>query len=35
MQPRLYRRVSMALRSFLRRRTVEHELDEELQFHLE
>ena len=35
MQPRLHRRVLMALRSFLRRRTAEQELDEELQFHLE
>jgi predicted permease len=35
MPPRLHRRVLMALRSFLRRRTVEQELDEELQFHLE
>jgi predicted permease len=32
---RLYHRVLMALRSFLRRRTVEQELDEELQFHLD
>lgn len=31
----LYHRVLMALRSFLWRRTVDHELDEELQFHLE
>lgn len=35
MQPRLHRRVFMALRSFVRHRTVEHELDEELQFHLD
>ena len=30
-----YHRVLMALRSFLRRRTVDQELDEELQFHLD
>lgn len=35
MAQRLHRRVLMALRSFLRRRTVERELDEELRFHLE
>ncbi len=35
MAPRLPRRVLMALRSFLRRRTVERELDDELRFHLE
>ena len=35
MPPRLHRRVVMALRSLLRRRTVEQELDEELRFHLE
>ena len=35
MNPRLHRRVFMALRSFLRRRTADQELDEELQFHLE
>ena len=35
MAQRLYRRVVMALRSFLRRQTVERELDEELRFHLE
>jgi predicted permease len=35
MPPRLHRRVLMALRSFLRHRTVELELDEELQFHLD
>src|SRR5438874_2313390 len=35
MAQRLHRRVMMALRSFLRRRTVERELDEELRFHLE
>jgi len=35
MLERLYRRVLMALRSFLWRRTVDHELDAELQFHLE
>lgn len=33
--PRLHRRVLMALRSFLRRRSVDQELDEELQFHLD
>ena len=32
---RVYHRVLMALRSFLRRGTVEQELDEELQFHLD
>jgi predicted permease len=31
----MHRRVFMALRSFVRRRTVDQELDEELQFHLE
>jgi hypothetical protein len=35
MPPRLHRRVVMPLRSFLRHRTVEQELDEELQFHLD
>src|SRR5687768_12715977 len=35
MAGRLYDRVSMALRSFLRRRTADRELDDELQFHLE
>src|SRR5918996_1137737 len=35
MLERLYRGVMMALRSFLRRRTVDRELDEELQFHLD
>jgi predicted permease len=35
MPPRLHRRVSMALRSFLRHRTAEQELDDELRFHLE
>ncbi len=35
MLPRLPRRLLMALRSFLRRRTADRELDEELQFHLE
>jgi predicted permease len=35
MQPRLHRRVLMALRSLVRRRSVEQELDEELRFHLE
>src|SRR3954466_11059749 len=35
MAQRLHRRVVMALRAFLRRRTVERELDEELRFHLE
>ncbi len=35
MHPRLHHRVLTALRSFLRRRTVDRELDEELRFHLE
>jgi predicted permease len=35
MVERLYRRTLMALRSFLWRRRVDHELDEELRFHLE
>ena len=35
MVERFYQRVLIALRSFLRRRTVDQELDEELQFHLE
>ncbi len=35
MLTRAYHRVRMALRSFLRRGTVEQELDEELQFHLD
>src|ERR687892_1391635 len=35
MLERLYRGVMMALRSFLQRRTVDRELDEELQFHLD
>jgi predicted permease len=35
MHPRLHHRVSTALRSFLRRRTVDQELDEELRFHFE
>jgi putative ABC transport system permease protein len=35
MVERLYHRVLTALRSFLRRGTVEQELDEELQFHLD
>ena len=35
MVERVYHRVLMALRSFLRRGTVEQELDEELQFHLD
>ena len=35
MLERLYHRVLMALRSFLRRRTADQELDDELQFHLE
>src|SRR5919106_205993 len=35
MLERRYRGVMMALRSFLRRRTVDRELDEELQFHLD
>lgn len=35
MPARLLQRVSMALRSFVRRRTVDQELDEELRFHLE
>ena len=35
MAPRFHRRVAQALRSFLRRRTVERELDEELRFHFE
>src|SRR5687768_7312888 len=32
---RAHHRVRMALRSFLRRRTTEQELDEELRFHLD
>jgi hypothetical protein len=32
---RARRRIAMALRSLLRRRTVDQELDEELQFHAE
>src|SRR5688572_150704 len=35
MLERLYHRVLMAMRSFLWRRKVERELDEELQFHLD
>jgi predicted permease len=35
MADRVYHRVLIALRSFLRRGTVEQELDEELQFHLD
>lgn len=35
MDARLPRRIRMALRSLLRRRTAERELDEELQFHLQ
>jgi len=35
MPPRQHRRVFMALRSFLRQGTVDHELDEELRFHLD
>ncbi|MGH9162686.1 MAG: ABC transporter permease [Vicinamibacteraceae bacterium] len=35
MPPRFHRRLFMALRSLLRRRTVDQELDEELQSHLE
>src|SRR5215203_1401840 len=35
MAPRLHHRVTQGLRSFLRRRTVEQELDDELRFHYE
>jgi predicted permease len=35
MYPRLHHRVFIALRSFLRRRTADQELDEELRFHLD
>ena len=35
MSSRLFHRLSIALRSFVRRRTVDQELDDELRFHLE